>query len=159
MTSPTSTQSTHGSERRATSSELIRTARDRGIRVIADLVLNHTSNEHRWFQAARASPDSSLPELVRVVAPNSPRSRPEAVVFPDKENSNWAYDEQAGEWYLHRFYSHQPDLNVANAEVRDELAQVAGYWLDQGLAGFRVDAVPFLLEADGHAGGGDRRPA
>ena len=60
-----------------------------------------------------------------------------------------AYDRKAGEWYLHRFYSHQPDLNVANAEVRDELAQVAGYWLDQGLAGFRVDAVPFLLEATG----------
>ena len=78
-----------------------------------------------------------------------PEEPPGGVVFPDQENSNWARDEKAGEWYLHRFYSHQADLNVANPEVRDELAQIAGYWLDQGLAGFRVDAVPFLLEPTG----------
>jgi maltose alpha-D-glucosyltransferase/alpha-amylase len=129
-------------------SELIRTARDRGIRVIADLVLNHTSNEHRWFQSARASRDSPYRDWY-VWSDEQPEEPPGGVVFPDKEDSNWARDEEAGAWYLHRFYSHQPDLNVANAEVRDELAQVAGYWLDQGLAGFRVDAVPFLLEPTG----------
>jgi trehalose synthase len=128
--------------------ELIRTANDRGIRVIADLVLNHTSNEHPWFQSARASRDSPYRSWY-VWSDEKPEEPPGGVVFPDKENSNWAYDRKAGEWYLHRFYSHQPDLNVANAEVRDELAQVAGYWLDQGLAGFRVDAVPFLLEPTG----------
>jgi trehalose synthase len=111
-------------------------------------VLNHTSNEHRWCQAARASRDSSYRNWY-VWSAEKPAEPPGGVVFPDQENSNWARDEQAGEWYLHRFYSHQPDLNVANAEVRDELAQVAGYWLDQGLAGFRVDAVPFLLEPAG----------
>src|SRR5215208_1497000 len=74
---------------------------------------------------------------------------PGDVVFPDKEKSNWHFDRKARQWYLHRFYSHQPDLNVANPAVRDEIAQVVGYWLDQGLAGFRVDAVPFLLEPTG----------
>ncbi len=129
-------------------SELIRTAHDRGIRVIADLVLNHTSNEHPWFQSARASRDSPYRDWY-VWSAEKPKEPPGGVVFPDQEDSNWAYDRKAREWYLHRFYSHQPDLNVANAEVRDELAQVAGYWLDQGLAGFRVDAVPFLLEPTG----------
>jgi maltose alpha-D-glucosyltransferase/alpha-amylase len=69
-------------------------------------------------------------------------------VFPDQERSNWEFDEQAGRWYLHRFYSHQPDLNVSNPAVRDEIAQVAGFWLEQGLSGFRVDAVPFLIEPE-----------
>ena len=82
-------------------------------------------------------------------ADSKPPEKPGDVVFPDKETSNWAWDEQADQWYLHRFYSHQPDLNVANPAVRDELAQVIGYWLQQGLAGFRVDAVPFLLEPTG----------
>ena len=138
-------------------SELIRTARDRGIRVIADLVLNHTSVEHPWFQAARASRDSPYRNWY-VWADEQPEEPPGGVVFPDKENSNWARDEEAGGWYLHRFYSHQPDLNVANPEVRDELAQVAGYWLDQGLAGFRVDAVPFLLEPAGMPEGAIAEP-
>jgi maltose alpha-D-glucosyltransferase/alpha-amylase len=71
------------------------------------------------------------------------------VVFPDQEDSNWAWDDQAGQYYLHRFYSHQPDLNVANARVRDELAQVMAFWIEQGLSGFRVDAVPFLIEPVG----------
>jgi trehalose synthase len=129
-------------------SELIRTARDRGVRVIADLVLNHTSSEHRWFQSARVSRSSPYRDWY-VWSDEQPAEPPGGVVFPDKENSNWAWDEEADAWYLHRFYSHQPDLNVAHPEVRDEIAQVAGYWLDQGLAGFRVDAVPFLLEPVG----------
>jgi trehalose synthase len=127
--------------------EMIRTANDRGIRVVADLVVNHTSDQHPWFQAGRDR-DSSYHDFY-VWADEKPPEKPGDVVFPDREKSNWAYDQKARQWYLHRFYSHQPDLNVANAEVRDEIAQVVGYWLTQGLAGFRVDAVPFLLEPIG----------
>jgi trehalose synthase len=127
--------------------ELIRTAADRGIRVIADLVVNHTSDQHPWFQAGRAR-DSPYHDFY-VWADEKPQEKPGDVVFPDQENSNWAYDPKARQWYLHRFYSHQPDLNVANPAVRDEIAQVVGYWLAQGLAGFRVDAVPFLIEPIG----------
>jgi maltose alpha-D-glucosyltransferase/alpha-amylase len=126
---------------------LIRTAADRGIRVIADLVMNHTSADHPWFQAGR---DRSSPyHDFYVWADEKPAEKPGDVVFPDREDSNWAYDPKARQWYLHRFYSHQPDLNVANPAVRDEIAQVVGYWLTQGLAGFRVDAVPFMLEPMG----------
>jgi maltose alpha-D-glucosyltransferase/alpha-amylase len=82
-----------------------------------------------------------------------PPEKPGDIVFPDKESSNWAWDEEAGQYYLHRFYSHQPDLNMANPEVRDEIAQVVGFWLEQGLSGFRVDAVPFMLEPMGLPGG------
>src|SRR4051812_15539277 len=128
--------------------EFVRTAHDRGIRVIADFVMNHTSDQHRWFQSARASRDSPYRGFY-VWADEKPEEKPGDVVFPDKENSNWAWDEQAGQYYLHRFYSFQPDLNVANPEVRDEIAQIVGFWLAQGLSGFRVDAVPFLLEPVG----------
>jgi trehalose synthase len=127
--------------------EMIRTAADRGIRVIADLVVNHTSNEHPWFRAGRDR-DSPFHDFY-VWADEKPDEKPGDVVFPDQENSNWAYDPKARQWYLHRFYSHQPDLNIANRAVRDEIAQVVGYWLLQGLAGFRVDAVPFLIEPVG----------
>ena len=127
--------------------ELIRTAADRGIRVIADLVVNHTSDRHPWFQAGRER--GSAYHDFYVWADEKPAEKPGDVVFPDREDSNWAYDRKARQWYLHRFYSHQPDLNVANPRVRDEIAQVVGYWLAQGLAGFRVDAVPFLLEPIG----------
>jgi trehalose synthase len=128
--------------------EMVRTASDRGIRVIADLVVNHTSDRHPWFQAARADRESPFRDFY-VWQDSKPPEKPGDVVFPDKETSNWAYDEKAGQWYLHRFYSQEPDLNVANPQVRDEIAQVVGYWLHQGLAGFRVDAVPFLLEPMG----------
>jgi trehalose synthase len=127
--------------------ELIRTAADRGIRVIADLVVNHTSDQHPWFQAARDR-DSPYHEFY-VWADEKPPEKAGDVVFPDQEDSNWRWDAKARQWYLHRFYSHQPDLNVAHPAVRDEIAQVVGYWLQQGLAGFRVDAVPFLIEPTG----------
>ena len=127
--------------------ELIRTASDRGIRVIADLVVNHTSDQHPWFVMARDR-DSPYHDFY-VWAGEKPAEKPGDVVFPDQEKSNWQWDAKARQWYLHRFYSHQPDLNVANPAVRDEIAQVVGYWLQQGLAGFRVDAVPFLIEPMG----------
>jgi trehalose synthase len=128
--------------------EFVRTARDRGMRVIADFVMNHTSDQHPWFKSARESRDSPYRDFY-VWRDEKPEEKPGDVVFPDKEESNWAWDEKAGQFYLHRFYSHQPDLNVANPQVRDEMAQVMGFWLAQGLSGFRVDAVPFMIEPTG----------
>ena len=136
--------------------DLVRTARDRGLRVIADLVPNHTSSAHPWFQAA-GDRDSPFHDFY-VWQDEKPEEKPGDVVFPDQEDSNWAYDERAGRWYLHRFYSHQPDLNVANPAVRDEIAQVAGFWLEQGLSGFRLDAVPFLIEPVGMPEGAIQDP-
>jgi trehalose synthase len=128
--------------------EFLRTARDRGMRVIADLVVNHTSAQHPWFQSARSSPDSPYRDWY-VWQDSPPPDGPQGVVFPDQETSLWEFDEQAGQYYLHRFYKHQPDLNVANPAVRDEIARVMGFWMQLGLSGFRVDAVPFLLETAG----------
>jgi trehalose synthase len=128
--------------------DVVRTARGSGMRVIADLVMNHTSDQHPWFRQARESRDSPFHDFY-VWRDEKPEEKPGDIVFPDQENSNWAFDEEVGRWYMHRFYSHQPDLNVANPEVRDEIAQVTGFWLEQGLSGFRVDAVPFLIEPSG----------
>jgi trehalose synthase len=128
--------------------DVVRTARESGIRVIADLVVNHTSNEHPWFRAARRSRDSPFHDFY-VWRDEKPDEKPGDVVFPDQESSNWAFEEEVERWYMHSFYSHQPDLNVANPEVRDEIAQTVGFWLQQGLSGFRVDAVPFLIEPPG----------
>jgi len=126
--------------------EVVRTARDRGIRVIADLVVNHTSDRHPWFKSARASNTSPYRDFY--VWRDEPGEE-QAPVFPDQEKSVWTYDERAGQYYLHRFYKHQPDLNVTNRAVRDEIAKVIGFWLEVGLSGFRVDAVPFLIETLG----------
>ncbi len=125
--------------------ELIRTARDRGIRVIADLVVNHTSDKHPWFRAARSSTTNPYRDFY-VWRSDPPPDTSADVVFPDQEDSIWELDDRTGEYYLHRFYKHQPDLNVANPRVRDEIAKMMGFWLELGLSGFRVDAVPFLLE-------------
>lgn len=128
--------------------EFLRTARERGIRVIADLVVNHTSAEHRWFQASRSEKSSPFRDWY-VWRDAIPAGASQSLVFPDKETSNWELDKETGEYYLHRFYKHQPDLNVANPDVRDEIRKIIGFWLELGLSGFRVDAVPFLLETEG----------
>ena len=128
--------------------EFIRTARDRGIRVIADLVVNHTSSEHPWFQSARSDPKSPFRDWY-VWRDEIPEDGPEGLVFPDEEDSNWEWDDAAGQYYLHRFYKHQPDLNIANPKVREEIHRIVGFWLEIGMSGFRVDAVPFLLETGG----------
>jgi trehalose synthase len=125
--------------------EFIRMARDRGMRVIIDLVVNHTSDQHPWFQSARASRDSPYRDWY-VWADEPPADGPQGVTFPDKEVSLWQYDEVAGQYYLHRFYRSQPDLNVANPKVRDEIAKIILFWAALGVSGFRVDAVPFLIE-------------
>jgi trehalose synthase len=125
--------------------ELVRTARDRGMRVIADLVVNHTSDQHPWFVEARSSRDSPKRDWY-IWSDEEPPDAAEGVVFPDQETSTWEYDRKTEQYYFHQFYKHQPDLNVANPEVRDEIARIMGYWMELGLSGFRVDAVPFLLD-------------
>jgi trehalose synthase len=128
--------------------EFLRTARDRGMRVIADLVVNHTSDRHPWFQSARKSKDSPHRDYY-VWRSDPPPDTSKEVVFPDQEKSLWSLEETTGEWYLHRFYKHQPDLNITNPAVRDHIAKAMGFWLQLGLDGFRVDAVPFFLETMG----------
>ncbi len=125
--------------------ELIRTARDRGMRVILDLVVNHTSDQHPWFKAARSSPDSPYRDWY-VWSDDPPPTKPADLTVPDQETSLWTWDDKARQYYLHRFYRHQPDLNVANPKVRDEISKVIGFWVQLGVSGFRVDAVPFFIE-------------
>jgi len=127
--------------------EFVRTARDRGLRVILDLVVNHTSDEHPWFTESRSSPDN--PRRDWYVWRAEPSASPASLAFPDKETSNWQRDRPTGEYYLHRFYHFQPDLNIATPAVRDEICKIAAFWLTLGVSGFRMDAVPFLLELDG----------
>ena len=124
--------------------EVLRTAKNRGIRVIADLVVNHTSNQHPWFVEARSNPDSDEHDYY-VWRTDKPGDTSEMVVFPGQQKGIWTKDRKAGKWYLHRFYRHQPDLNLGNTAVRDEIAKVVGFWLRLGFDGFRVDAVPQLL--------------
>jgi len=132
--------------------EVIRTAKDRGMRVIVDLVVNHTSRKHPWFRSAERSKDSPFRDFY-VWRSDPPPDTKKDVVFPDQEDSIWTLSEPTGEWYLHKFYKEQPDLNVTNPKVRDEIAKVMGFWLQLGLSGFRVDAVPFFLETAGADGG------
>jgi maltose alpha-D-glucosyltransferase/alpha-amylase len=130
---------------------LLKSAHDRGIRVIADLVINHTSDQHPWFLESRQ--DRTNPKADWYVWNDDDQRWPEArVVFVDVERSNWAYDAQRGQYYWHRFYSHQPDLNYANPEVEEAMLDVVRFWLDLGLDGFRLDAVPFLFQKDGTPG-------
>ncbi|WP_454778622.1 alpha-amylase family protein [Georgenia muralis] len=124
--------------------ELIRTAKDRGMRVIADLLVNHTSDQHPWFVESRKSKDNPYRDFY-VWRSDPPPDTSAEVVFPDQEDSIWEKDKATGEWYLHHFYKHQPDLNIANPIVQDAIAKVMGFWLELGLDGFRVDAVPFFL--------------
>ena len=131
--------------------EVVRTARDRGMRVIVDLVVNHTSDQHPWFQAARSDPDSPYRDWY-VWADERPEDTDLTETFPGDQGGVWTYDRKARQYYLHRFYEHQPDLNVANPAVREEIARIVGFWLQLGVSGFRVDAVPFLIELDGIAG-------
>ena len=125
--------------------EFMRQARQRGIRVIIDLVANHTSDQHRWFQEARRDKDSPFRDWY-VWSKERPSDWDEGMVFPGVQESTWTFDEEAGEYYFHRFYKFQPDLNMENPQVRTEIRRTMGYWLQLGVAGFRVDAVPFILE-------------
>lgn len=123
-------------------------AHARGLRVITDLVMNHTSDRHPWFQAARASKDSPFRDYY-VWSDGDQKYHEARIIFIDFEKSNWAWDALAGQYYWHRFYSHQPDLNYDNPAVREEMRSVVKFWLDLGLDGFRADAVPYLFEREG----------
>ncbi|MDQ6603175.1 MAG: maltose alpha-D-glucosyltransferase [Chloroflexota bacterium] len=123
-------------------------AHELGMRVIADMVLNHTSDQHQWFQEARRSPDSPYRDYY--VWSDDPTLYKDArVIFTDTEISNWTFDPVAGRYYWHRFFSHQPDLNFENPAVQQAMLDVIAYWLGFGLDGFRCDAVPYLYERDG----------
>lgn len=132
--------------------EFIRTAKDRGMRVIADFVINHTSDRHPWFTEARKSRDNPYRDYY-VWRSDPPPDTSKDVIFPGEQESIWTRDEATGDWYLHRFMEHQPDLNVAHPQVRDEIAKAMGFWLQLGLDGFRLDAVPFFLETIGEPPG------
>jgi maltose alpha-D-glucosyltransferase/alpha-amylase len=124
-------------------------AHRRGLKVIADLVLNHTSDQHPWFQRARRAPKGS-PERDFYVWTDDPELYKEArIIFIDTEPSNWTYDPVAGQYFWHRFFSHQPDLNWDNPVVEEEMSRVMEFWLERGLDGFRADAVPYLIEREG----------
>ncbi len=125
--------------------EFMHEAHKRGIRVIIDLVVNHTSDQHPWFQAAR-SPESIYHDWY-VWSKERPADWKSGIVFPGVQESTWTFDKRARAYYYHRFYEHQPDLNLDNPDVRREVRRIMGYWLELGVAGFRVDAVPFLIES------------
>jgi maltose alpha-D-glucosyltransferase/alpha-amylase len=130
---------------------LVEEAHRRGLRIVADLVMNHTSDQHPWFLESRASRGN--PKADWYVWADDDRRWPEArIIFTDTERSNWAYGPERDQYYWHRFFSHQPDLNYDNPEVQDTMMSVVKYWLDLGLDGFRLDAVPYLFERDGTNG-------
>jgi maltose alpha-D-glucosyltransferase/alpha-amylase len=125
--------------------ELVHQAANRGIRVMIDLVVNHTSDEHPWFVSARSSPDSPYRDWY-VWSTDEPPDRYQGMVFPGEQRETWSYDRTAKAWYYHRFYDFQPDLNFANPAVREEAKKIMAFWLQLGVAGFRMDAVPFIIE-------------
>jgi maltose alpha-D-glucosyltransferase/alpha-amylase len=124
--------------------EFVNQANKRGMGVIIDLVVNHTSNRHPWFQRSRRG-DPRYADWY-IWSKKRPPNWNKGMVFPGVQKATWTYDETAGAYYHHRFYKHQPDLNMENPEVRAEVRRIMGYWLELGVAGFRVDAVPFILE-------------
>ncbi len=128
---------------------LLTAAHKHGIKVIIDLVLNHTSNLHPWFQRARWAPKGSPERDVYVWSDDPHRYADAPVLFRKFESSNWEWDEVAGQFYLHRFLRHQPDLNYENPWVQERMLGVVDFWLNKGIDGFRLDAVPFLFEAEG----------
>ena len=125
--------------------ELLHQAGNLGIKVIIDLVVNHTSDEHPWFQSARSSPDSPYRDWY-VWSETEPPDRTQGMVFPGEQAETWSYDDTAKLWFYHRFYDFQPDLNFKNPKVRAEIKKICAFWLQLGVAGFRMDAVPFIIE-------------
>ena len=123
-------------------------AHERGIRIIIELVLNHTSDQHPWFQESRSSRDNAKREWY-VWSETDNRYKATRIIFLDTEMSNWAWDPISKAYYWHRFFSHQPDLNYDNPAVREEMWQVMKFWLEMGVDGFRLDAVPYLVEREG----------
>jgi maltose alpha-D-glucosyltransferase/alpha-amylase len=128
--------------------EFTQGCRQRGLRVLIDLVVNHTSDQHPWFQEARRDPDSKYRDWY-VWSKKKPKNAASGVVFPGVQKSTWTRDDVAREYYFHRFYDFQPDLNTANPEVQAEILKIMGFWLQLGVSGFRMDAVPFVISSKG----------
>jgi len=127
---------------------LLEAAHALGIRVITDLVLNHTSDEHPWFKASRSDKNSPHRDYY-VWSDTDQKYKDTRIIFLDTESSNWTWDETTRQYYWHRFYASQPDLNYDNPKVQEEMVNVARFWLDMGVDGFRADAVPYLFEREG----------
>ncbi len=123
-------------------------ARQRGVRVLIDLVVNHTSDQHPWFQEARRDPNSRYRDWY-VWSKKRPPNVKDGIVFPGVQKATWTYDEVAKAWYFHRFYDFQPDLNTANPDLSAELLKIMGFWIQLGVSGFRMDAVPFVISTKG----------
>jgi maltose alpha-D-glucosyltransferase/alpha-amylase len=128
--------------------EFTQGCRQRGLRVLIDLVVNHTSDQHPWFQEARKDSKSKHRDWY-VWSKMKPRNANKGMVFPGVQKSTWNYDDVAKAWYFHRFYDFQPDLNTLNPEVQAEILKIMGFWLQLGVSGFRMDAVPFVISAKG----------
>jgi len=128
--------------------EFTHSAKQRGIRVLIDLVVNHTSNEHHWFKDARRSPTSKHRDWY-IWSKKKPARADRGMVFPGVQKTTWTYDDAAKAWYFHRFYDFQPDLNTANPEVQAEILKIMGFWVQLGVSGFRMDAVPFVIASKG----------
>src|SRR6185312_859208 len=117
----------------------------RGLRIMLDLGLNHTSYQHPWFQSACADPRSRFRDWY-VWSEEEPADSSEGMVFPGVQEATWTYSDRAGAWYHHRFYDFQPDLNISNPDVRNELSKIVSFWERLGVSGFRIDAAPFAIE-------------
>ncbi len=128
--------------------EFTHAAHQRGIRVLIDLVVNHTSNEHQWFKEARRDPNSKYRDWY-VWSKKKPPHANTGMVFPGVQKTTWTYDNEAKAYYFHRFYDFQPDLNTSNPEVQAEILKIMGFWIQQGVSGFRMDAVPFIISTKG----------
>jgi maltose alpha-D-glucosyltransferase/alpha-amylase len=122
--------------------------KQRGIRVIIDLVVNHTSDQHAWFKDARSSKDSVYRDWY-IWSDSRPANANTGMVFPGVQKSTWTRDKEAGAWYFHRFYDFQPDLNTSNPYVQAEILKIMGFWIQLGVSGFRMDAVPFVIATKG----------
>ncbi|MCC4212990.1 maltose alpha-D-glucosyltransferase [Leeuwenhoekiella parthenopeia] len=128
---------------------LVEEAHNRGLKVITELVINHTSDQHEWFQRARKAPAGSKYRNYYVWSDSVEKYKDARIIFTDTEPSNWSWDPVAGEYYWHRFFAHQPDLNFDNPDVQEEVFNIMDFWCDLGVDGFRLDAVPYLFERDG----------
>src|SRR5438034_8293120 len=123
-------------------------AKQRGIRVLIDLVVNHTSDQHPWFKQARSDPNSRYRNWY-VWSKKKPKQASKGMVFPGVQKTTWTYDHEAKAWYFHRFYDFQPDLNTSHPEVQAEILKIMGFWIQLGVSGFRMDAVPFIIATKG----------
>ncbi|MDI2098158.1 maltose alpha-D-glucosyltransferase [Ruicaihuangia caeni] len=134
--------------------ELVTKAHERNMRVIIDLVLNHTSDQHEWFKQSRSDPDGPYGDFY-VWSDTDDKYKNVRIIFTDYEDSNWAFDSERRQFYFHRFFSHQPDLNFENPAVHEAIFEIVRFWLDMGVDGFRLDAVPYLYESEEGNGEGE----